>query len=49
MQTKVVSAVTDNGLEKKLNSAINDIEQQGHEVINLKGISSGYCVIIMYK
>ncbi|CAH1853283.1 hypothetical protein [Convivina intestini] len=49
MQTKVVAAVTESGLEKKLNSAINDIEQQGHEVVNLKGISSGYCVIIVYK
>ncbi|MBD9365302.1 hypothetical protein IAP91_07690 [Leuconostoc mesenteroides] len=49
MKTKVVSAMTDKGLENKLNSAIDDIEQHSYEIISITPWSATYRALILYK
>ncbi|GAP01803.1 hypothetical protein FFRU_130070 [Fructobacillus fructosus] len=49
MKTKIVQAISAHGLEKKLNEAIFDIEQQGQEVVSVTPWSVTYRALIFYK
>jgi hypothetical protein len=49
MKTKVILAMSANGLEKKLNKAIVDIEQQGKEVVSVTPWSMNNRALILYQ
>lgn len=49
MKTKIVQAISESGLEKKLDEVIFDIEQQGQEVVSVKPWSVTYRALILYK
>lgn len=49
MQVKIIGANTQNGLEKKLNQAISDLEAQGHEIVSVTPWSITYRALILYK
>ncbi|GAP04918.1 hypothetical protein [Fructobacillus tropaeoli] len=49
MKTKIVQAISASGLEKKLDEAILNIEQQGQEIVSVTPWSVTYRALILYK